>query len=98
MRDAIASASVPVRFGAEQRAGHDLVEVDVRLDEGGQEPATGVERLRGLERPADRRDPLTGDREVDERTVDPRVADHQVVAQRSSSIAAAARTASTIPM
>ena len=71
----------------------------MRLDEGGRdEPAAGVERLRGLERPADRRDPLARDREVDERTVDPRVADHQVVAQRSSSIAAAARTAATIPI
>src|SRR6185436_13532512 len=85
--------------GAEQRAGEHLVEVDVRLDEGGRdEPAAGIERLRRLERAADRRDPLARDREVDERTVDPRVADHQVVAQRSSSIAAAARTAATIPM
>ena len=96
---AIASASVPVRLGPSSGPVSDLVEVDVRLDEGGRdEPAAGVELIGRLERAADRRDPLPGDREIDERTVDAPGADHEVVAQRSSSIAAAARTAATIPM
>ena len=95
-RDRLGQRAGAVR--TEQRAGDDLVEVDVRLDEGGRDqPAVGV-HLSGASNGPDRHDPPARDREVDERTVDPRVADHEVVAQRSSSIAAAARTAATIPM
>ena len=87
-RDRLGQRARPVR--PEQRAGTDLVEVDVRLHERGQdEPAAGVELLDGLQPGADRRDPLAGDRDIDERAVDAGVADDQVVAHQPPSVSTA---------
>ena len=92
---AIASASVPERFGPSSGPGAHLVEVDVRLDEGRRdEAAAGVEHG-ALEAGPDLRDPLAGDRDVDPRAVDAGVVDDEVVGHQPESVSTASSKRST---